>query len=305
MDSAYIQDQWKLQDNLTLNYGLRYDLSFPPIITNSAILTPITPNWTSTTARLNCKTMRQRVVVPRFAPCIPGGTYQHMSSFLPIRASFSLRIKTIGRRAWGSVLVGPVPNTVFHAGYGRSYDNWAGVEQTAQNVNGWLILSSISLANLNQPRTVTTPGTQNDCREPNGRLCWEYSTGNALGRHAAGSYNSPPQFIAPHLDQWNVGVQQKVGALGVWTVNYVGSSGRNIDLSIEANTAPPGPRAVAPRTQFPYMLQAHWDIPVNKMDYEALETNFQGRSAKTGFTYVVSYTISLTPLTSVGTIYTE
>lgn len=44
-------------------------------------------------------------------------------------------------------------------GANRSYDNWAGVEQTAQNVNGWLALSSISLANLNQPGTVTTPGT--------------------------------------------------------------------------------------------------------------------------------------------------
>jgi outer membrane receptor protein involved in Fe transport len=291
VDGAYIQDQWKLRDNLTLNYGLRYDLSFPPIITNSAI-GPYYAQLDFYNGTLELQNNAPACSPTQFAPCIPGGTLPANVVISPHPGKLFFADKNDwSPRVGVSWLVRP--NTVFHAGYGRSYDNWAGVEQTAQNVNGWLALSSISLANLNQPGTVKTPGTQVTAENPTAGFAGNTPPATPWAG-AAGSYNSPPQFTAPHLDQWNVGVQQKAGALGVWTVNYVGSRGRNVDLDMEANTAPPGPGAVAPRTQFPYMLQAHWDIPVNKMDYEALETNFQGRSAKTGFTYVVSYTWSHT-----------
>ena len=39
--------------------------------------------------------------------------------------------------------------TVVHGGYGRTYDNWAAVEQSAQNENSWLIGSGALVTNLN------------------------------------------------------------------------------------------------------------------------------------------------------------
>ena len=92
-------------------------------------------------------------------------------------------------------------------------------------------------------------------------------------------WSTPPQFKNAYSDQWTFGVQQKVSSAGVWTINYVGSRGRNLDYCPVANTATsPGPGAVSPRTPFPYMPQSFFDQPIGQLDYNALETSFQGRS---------------------------
>jgi hypothetical protein len=165
------------------------------------------------------------------------------------------------------------------------------VDQTAQNVDGWLVKSIVSVANLNQPGTVTSPATQTTAENPLVGFVGNYPSATPF-TGVAGSFNTPPQFTAPHSDQWTVGFQQKFGAQGVWTLNYVGNRGRNIDLGMVANTALPGPGAIAPRTPFPYMGQSHWDVPLNQSDYNALQTSFQGRDKKTGLSYIISYTWS-------------
>jgi hypothetical protein len=285
----YIQDQWRVRDNLTLNYGLRYDLTLMPIDSNVA-LGPYYDQLDYYNGTDVLQNMPPACSLTVFAPCIPGGTLpahvvlssQPGKIFFPDKKDWQPRVGL-------SYMFRP--NMVFHAGYGRVFDNWAAVEQTAQNVDGWLVLANDSVANLNEPGSVTTPGTQVTAENPLAGF-----TGNTPAATpwigATGTYNSPQQFTAPHSDQWTVGVQRQIGALGVWNVNYVGSRGGKVDLSMLANTAPVGPGAVAPRTPFPYMGQAHWDVPENVMDYNALQTSFQGRSAKTGFTYVVSYTWS-------------
>jgi outer membrane receptor protein involved in Fe transport len=285
----YIQDQWKVSDKLTLNYGLRYDLSLIPINKNA-----LSGSYYDQLDYYNGIDVLQNIPPPCsttvFAPCLPGGVLPaHVVLSSQPGKIFFPDTKDWQPRVGLSYLFRP--NTVFHAGYGRVFDNWAGVEQTAQNVDGWLVKTNFSVANLNQPGTVTSPGAQVTAENPLVGFTSNYPAATPWAG-ATGTYNGPQQYTAPHSDQWTVGVQQQFGPRGVWTINYVGGRGRNIDLGMLANTAQPGPGAVAPRTPFPYMGYAHWDVPLNQSDYDALQTSFQGRLAKTGFSYIVSYTWS-------------
>jgi len=285
----YIQDQWRARDNLTLNFGLRYDLTLLPIISN-ALLGPYYDIFDYYTGTDIIESLPPPCSPTQFAPCIPGGV-------LPAHVAVSAHPGKLffpDKKNWAprfGLSYQIRPSLVFHLGYGRTFDNWAAVDQTAQNTDGWLVKSINSVANLNKPGTVAVPGSQVTAENPLVGFVGNYPSATPFSQ-VAGSFNTPPQFTAPHSDQWNVGVQQRFGSQGVWTLNYVGSRGRNIDLGMIANTALPGPGPIAPRTPFPYMGQSHWDVPLNKSDYEALQTSFQGRSAKTGLSYIVSYTWS-------------
>jgi outer membrane receptor protein involved in Fe transport len=285
----YIQDQWKVRDNLTINYGLRYDLTLLPIISNAA-LGPYYDIFDYYNGTDILESLPPACSATQFAPCIPGGVLpahvvvsDHPGKFFsPDTSNWQPRV---------GVSYQVKPDLVFHLGYGRVFDNWAAVDQTAQNVDGWLVKSIVSVANLNQPGTVTSPATQTTAENPLVGFSGNYPSATPF-TGVAGSFNTPPQFTAPHSDQWTVGFQQKFGSRGVWTLNYVGNRGRNIDLGMVANTALPGPGAIAPRTPFPYMGQSHWDVPLNQSDYHALQTSFQGRDRKTGLSYIISYTWS-------------
>jgi outer membrane receptor protein involved in Fe transport len=285
----YVQDQWKVRDNLTINYGLRYDLTLIPIISN-AQFGPYYDIFDYYNGTDIIESLPPACSATVFAPCIPGGVLPANVVVSSTPGKFFLPDKKDWEPRFG-LSWQVYPSLVFHAGYGRVFDNWAAVDQTAQNVDGWLAKSIDSVANLNQIQqgTKLTPGATTTAENPLVGFVGNYPSATPF-TGSAGSFNTPPQFTAPHSDQWTVGIQQKFGAEGVWTINYVGSRGGNVDLGMIANTALPGPGPIAPRTPFPYMGQSHFDVPLNVSDYNALQTSFQGRDKKTGLSYIISYT---------------
>jgi outer membrane receptor protein involved in Fe transport len=287
VDGFYGQDQWKIRDNLTINVGLRYDVSIIPVTNN------ILGNYYDIFDFVHGVDILQKAPPPacsasQFAPCLPGGA-------LPAHVVVSSQPGKLFFPDWSNIQprfgisYSLRSGTVLHGGYGRTYDNWAAVEQSAQNENSWLIGSGALVTNLN-----TQPGLTSSS---------VITAENPLAAFG-GSYPAPtpfqslgwataPQFKNAYSDQWTIGVQQQAAGAGVWTINYVGSRGRNIDYCPVANTATsPGPGPVGPRTPFPYMPQSFFDQPIGQLDYNALETSLQGRSRVTGLTYLVSYTWS-------------
>ena len=283
----YVQDQWKARDNLTINIGLRYDLSLIPIVGDSrygsyytifdynqgvAIVQNLPPPCSST----------------QFAPCVPGGTLPAhvVVSSEPGKLFFADKSNIQPRfgltYSWR-------PDTVWHLAYGRVYDNWAGVDQTAQNVNGWLMNTTPQAAAINRGGVTTATAIKAE----NPTASFTANTPPPSPFFVGFGWNTQSNFKAPYTDQWTFGVQQRLGAPGVWTINYVGSRGSNLDYGHVANRAPaPGPGAVNPRRPFPYMGSTFFDTPWNQLDYHALETTFQGRTGKLGLTYLLSYTWS-------------
>jgi outer membrane receptor protein involved in Fe transport len=285
VNGVYGQDQWKLRDNLTLNFGLRYDVSIIPIV-RSATLGPYYDIYDFDHGLDIIQNLPPPCSATQFAPCIPGGT-------LPAHVVVSTRHGKLFSSDWTNfqprfgISYGFRKSSVLHLSYGRVYDNWAAVEQSAQNVSGWLVQALTQVANLNSQPGITNPVT---AENPLIGFTGNYPPPTPFGSL---SWNTRPQFRNPYSDQWTLGIQQAVGSSGVWNINYVGSAGRNIDYAPVANTArTPGPGPVAPRTPFPYMGQSFYDQPIGHLDYHALQTSFQGRTRVAGLTYLLSYTWS-------------
>jgi outer membrane receptor protein involved in Fe transport len=287
VDGFYGQDQWKVRDNLTINVGLRYDVSIIPAM-RSVKYGAYYDLFDFNKGEDVIQNMPKPCSTTQFAPCMPGGSlpaHVVVSSkpgqlYFPDKGNIQPRV---------GVSYSFRPDTVLHAGYGRVYDNWAAVEQSAQNTNGWLMQTLAQVSNLNtQPgltqSTVITP------ENPLASFAGNYPTPTPFGSIA---WNTAPQFRNAYSDQWTFGIQQKAAGAGVWTINYVGSRGRNLDYAQVANTArSPGPGAVSPRTPFPYMGQSFFDQPKGELNYNALQTTLQGRSRVAGLTYLLSYTWS-------------
>jgi outer membrane receptor protein involved in Fe transport len=287
VDGFYAQDQWKIRDNLTINIGLRYDISIVPTMRNVKfggyydlfdynrgvdVIQNMPPPCSST----------------QFAPCMPGGSLPDHVVLSSKPGHLYLSDSTNIQPRFG-VSYAFRPGTVIHGSYGRVYDNWAAVEQSAQNTNGWLMQTLSQLSNLNTQPGLTS-STLVTGENPLANFAGNYPTPTPFGSI---SWNTAPQFKNAYSDQWTFGIQQQVNRVGVWTINYVGSRGRNIDYCPVANTAKtPGPGSVAPRTPFPYMGQSFFDQPIGTLDYNALQTSVQGRSRATGLNYLVSYTWS-------------
>ena len=82
---------------------------------------------------------------------------------------------------------------------------------------------------------------------------------------------------------------------GVWTINYVGSRGRNIDYApVGKHCNDSRPRPCWPSHSLPlHATVLFFDQPIGgDSSPDALETSLQGRSRVTGLSYLVSYTWS-------------
>jgi hypothetical protein len=286
VDGIYGQDQWKIRQNLTVNLGVRYDIATIPITNN--ILGDYYDIFDFSRGVDVIQNTPPACSLTQFAPCVPGGTLpahvvlssQPGKLFLSDKSNIQPRI---------GVSYAFRPDTVVHGGYGRTYDEWAGVEQSAQNEDSWLLGSGALTSNQNSQPGIT-PSTQITAENPLAAFGGSYPASTPF---QSIGWATLPQFKTAYSDQWTFGVQQKVSGVGVWTINYVGSRGRNLDYCPVENTAPtPGPGAVAPRTPYPYMPQSFQDMPSGQLDYNALQTSLQGRSRITGLTYLISYTWS-------------
>jgi outer membrane receptor protein involved in Fe transport len=288
VDGFYFMDQWKATSKLSLNLGLRYDVTYVPrygdaksknnfigdtdFNTGTYILVRNAPSCTTTNA----------------APCIPGGVLPPHVVVTPLSNG---RIFYNDYNNWQPRIGAAYqwrPNTVLRGGYGRFYDNWAAITQTAQNFEGtWPDLGQLGASNMN-PLSAT----------PSAFVTDPFNLGSGSPVTTGTPFTQETWFADPHLkrpysDDWNFGVQQQLGSSSVLTVNYVGSHGSRLDVSTFANTATtPGPGPIGPRTPFPYITQqAPFDRSVGKSSYNALQASLNGRAVH-GLTYLISYTWS-------------
>ena len=307
VDSAFLADSWKVTNKLSVNLGLRYDLTLMPIYGSIA-----DGNGYTGDLDFNNGTYILTALPPMCAqtnplpPCIPFGigpgglNPQPGQSYLPANV-------VVTPHANGSIFQNDLTNfqprvgfayelrrnTVLRAAYGRFYDNWAAVTQSAQNYEGsWPDTGQLG-ANLNPLNGPPTPGL---AEAPTG-------TGPAIaGPSPFTGFNwyADPHMQRPYADQFNFGIQQQLGSNTVLTANYVGSRGHRLDVGFSGNTGKT-PSAVAnylptgatTSSPYPYITPADFDTAIGKSSYDALQVSLNARAFH-GLTYLISYTWSKT-----------
>jgi len=294
VDGFYAMDQWKVTSKLNVNFGLRYDLTLMPTYgdnknANNFVGDMDFRNGTYILAR-NAPSCAQT----NAAPCIPGGVLPAHVVVTPLggTALFHTDYNDIQPRI--GIAYQLFPNTVLRGGYGRFFDNWAAITQTAQNYEGtWPSLDQLGASNLN-PVTAGAPTVK--AEDPlNQGAGAPVTTGTPFTQS---TWFADPYLKRPYADQWNFGVQQQVTSSAVLTANYVGSVGRRLDIGGAYNVAmAAGGNANCPTATpncgapFPYIGPTAYDRSQGKSTYNALQVSLNGRQQH-GLTYLISYTWS-------------
>jgi hypothetical protein len=283
----FIQDQWKVTSRLTMNIGFRYDRTFLPPYGR-----PEDHNMQVGSLDLNTGTYLLQQLAPACdvagqAPCIPtpGGVLPPHVAVEPrgkiyhdwddnFQPRFGLAYRLSDR-------------TAIRTGFGIFFENWAAINQAAQNYSGtWPTVTQQYANNLNVP----SPGAVTPVIKGTN----PFTTGLFPAPDPFGQvqYYMDPYAKNAYSMQWNVGIQHQLNQSTVLTMTYVGSGTRRLDIGGTYNTAlMPGPGNPQSRALYPYITPTNYDRSWGRSNYNAfqflLDKKYNG-----GLAYMVSYTYS-------------
>jgi hypothetical protein len=294
---AYVQDEWRLNPRLTLNWGVRYDVLLQPVTLNNRLSNAIDiPNQQlliGASSIPDCAMVQQN-------PCFPGAGFASVP--------FNNHIKFVGTTAFMPKPVydnvGPrigaawqvTPSTVLRAGYGLFWDALPARSQYTQNdiqAAGWPWTTAFSgnANGLGLPSTLQTMST----------LVGGFPTPVAQANPwtaVSGGFADDPNYKDGYSNQWNVEVQRELGANTMISVAYVGSRNGRMAYTGYANAAPtPSPNGTPLATidamrPVPWMVaNVHYTEAIGTSRYNALQTKLDRRLAH-GLQTLVSYTWS-------------
>jgi hypothetical protein len=203
----YAQDQWRIRQNITLNYGLRYELYTPEAV-----------NAKGSGGLLDLNTGNIRIA-----------GYGKYNNAMNVDQSYKLFAPRLGVQ-WQ-----PHSNMVVRVGYGRTYGmgwsgntfglvpTWSFPTQVNQNVNA--DTSYAVAVNLTSgPPSYTFDDIPED--------------GNYALPDTIEVPTRPTWQRLPTLDAWNVAIEQQLGSSASLQISYVGSKGTH-NMFDSSNQADP------------------------------------------------------------------
>lgn len=296
VDGFYFQDSWKATDKLTVNVGLRYDLTLWPIYgsledKNQYVGDLDLDHGQYIVARVPPKCDPANGVG---APCIPTPDGSLPPNVIPTpfsnHAIYHNTYDNLGPRLGLAYRLRP--NTVIRSAFGKFFDNWGATSQLAQNYEAtWPDIGQLIENNINYPTSANplpTIGYSNP-----------FNAGGvgSVPLPAPTPFNQVQWFMDPRTQnayslQWNLGVQQSIGGTTVLEADYVGQHSSRLNEGGLRNVAvTPGPGDTAPRRPFPYITPTFYDKSIGKASYNAFQFKLR-RSTSKGLSYIVSYTWS-------------
>ena len=303
--SGYIQDEWKIKPNLTLNWGLRYDYLPKQVMLNNRIsneLDLFKQQWL-----IGAKSV-PACGSPFVDPCIPGGL-----SAVPFSDHIVYTDGVAGPAAikdnWAprlGIAWQFLSNTVLRAGYGIYYDTVSARSQYLQNtIEGptWPWTTGIGTQSANVPVSGVWPGAAANPLVPitsiEGSFPNPFITPSPW-TSAGGGFVNDPNFKDARSHQWDVEIQRQFSNSLMLSVAYVGSHTGRLDYTGKANAArhasPKGtPLAEIDALKLMPFAAPNWNYSqsIGRSNYNALEAKFQKRWSK-GLLSLLSYTWSKT-----------
>ncbi len=292
VNGAYLQDEFKISSRLTLNLGLRWDVTLWPIYGNPPAPDAYVGDLDLANGTYILANVPAACSATQGFPCIPGGT---LPAHVTVTTHKNHSIYTNDHSNWQprvGLAYRLTDKTALRMGYGRFYDNWNSIIQLAQNYEGtWPDVGQLIANNLNHPggvqATIGDPFNQGS-----GGVAYPAPT-PFLSAGFVNWYVDPSDYKMPYSDQWNVGIEQGLGSNTVLSLAYVGSHNLRLNQGTYGNTDPtPGPVSTeAARRPYPYITPTFYDRSVGQSKYNSFQFRLQQRESH-GLTYIISYTRS-------------
>ncbi len=259
----YLQDEWRVNDRLTLNLGLRYELNMPWYDKDNGI-----SNFDIDTDPAN----------PTFF-LATDGSIESRATLAPDMNNFAPRFGFAYKVFEGTVLRG---------GYGVFYANYEGTGggQFLETNPPFHIKSQISTDSI-RPSVLLRSGVPDGVVTPERAVSLRFS-----------SFERDPPW--PISQQWNLNIQHSLGANTVWEIGYYGTKAQHLVNRMDGNYALPGPgninarrrytQAVFPGTSIvvgPLAAMNRHDFNGNSL-FHSFQTRLERRYAN-GFTLLGAY----------------
>jgi hypothetical protein len=218
----YVQDDWRIKDNLTLNLGLRYEYTGQPInllhdLSTAREANPATAIWKQTIP-LNQRTY----------PKLPADN----NNFAP-RLGFAWRPNFGGGR-YAKMLFGEQDKSVISGGYSIAYD------PVFYNIMLNISTSSPLVFN-NTTSNLSTGAITFPVPGPNGAAVQAFAKANSI--IAVNTFdpkwfnqtNVDPNLHSPYAEQWSLRFQREINRTNVIEIRYVGTHGVSLFATHNGN----------------------------------------------------------------------
>jgi hypothetical protein len=268
MHFAYVQDDFRMRDNLTLNVGLRYEYA--------------TPQWEKDNILSNYDPKTNTIIAAK------DGSLFERSRIKPDRNNFGPRFGF----AW-TVL----PQTVVRGGYGMSYVHFhrAGGANILP-INGPQVINAV--VNQNDPTSpsfrTTEQGYPADLTDP--------SKFNPL---AANITYMPEDYHSSQVQSYFVSVQREIARNMLIDIAYVGNRANDLLLLANYNQATPnnaaGTIALQARRPIPQFADITYAFNGGKSRYNSLQVKYDYRPRR-GLMFLNAFTWSKAKDNGAGTL---
>jgi hypothetical protein len=255
---AYLQDDWRVLDNLTLNLGLRYEYGSPIYERDNRL-----SNWNPETNTLEVASV---------------GNISDRGLVKPDRNNFGPRVGL----AWSLA-----PETVIRTGYGMSHVHWNRVGSSYLTMNAPFAILATA---LNDPRLPTFRLTHQ------GYPASFVSPTSYDPRQAVVQY-MPRESPSGEIQSWFFSFQHRLVENLLLDVAYVGNEANNLVLINDLNQAFPNSPGQALPSQFRRRNPAFGSVvglmPWGFSNYHGLQVKLE-RRAGAGLYFLNSFTWSKT-----------
>jgi Carboxypeptidase regulatory-like domain len=261
----YVQDDWSVSPRLTLNIGIRYELTRP---------------YTEVENRMANFILDPSD--PLFGQLIFAGDSRKPRSLLETDLNnFAPRVGFAYRTASGGFVV--------RGGYGMFYGQDEGLGVTRRMTNnppffgfgGFNVTSDRVLPSSTIKLSDGLPGRPVPI-DPKDFVLDPLSTAQLRSWHQ--------HYTLPYVQQWNLSLQRSLPGSMVWETSYVGNLGLKLLAAYEGNQPDPGPGAVNDRRPLAAYTRASVirTEPWVRSNYHGLATHLEKRFSQ-GMSFLVAY----------------
>jgi hypothetical protein len=263
----WVQDDWRITPNLTLNLGLRYERRPWPISRNNTISNILLPPGGGEASVILSGPCEPNPPIRRCETTLPTSTAPNRSTlgdndnnnFAP-RIGFAYKMGESGR-------------TVLRGSYGVFYQ--------AEPFNQFVFLS------INPPFV----SFYNRFNNQSNFETWDWYNPTA-GLPAGGVQFTyiPQNSVTPFLQAWNVGIQRELWG-NTLDITYVGNKDTHLWARTWPNQPRPGPGDIDSRRPYTNVSTVAGNEPIGSANYNGLQIRGQRRFSR-GLAFLASYTFS-------------
>jgi hypothetical protein len=268
--SGFIQDDWRLRSNLTLNLGLRWDY-YGPYNEEQNRFANFDPQ---TGIRLVPESTRSII---QNTDGLPGGIlpagwqYVPLGQVVPHRnfADFSPRF---------GFAYSPVKRIVMRGGVGIFYAATTANDFNNSGTEGNPFFFDFTLTGDNVNPINVQQGFPAS------------GVAGVLAQPTFAAYYGPLNRHDPYTEKWSFNLQALASRTTAIEIGYTGQNGRSFPTVVPGNQPVPAAGTIQTRRPYPNVGAYNQYIPVNDSHYEALEFSlkqkeFHGLTAQVAFTY--------------------